>query len=97
MDDLVNYERVTTNDRYRLDHPLRTQFYREMEEAGDFDLSVVEGRWAEDYDYLLSHGYQLRPRFHPGWTPSWRGTDLVPVACEDHIAHFVRPFPFSSK
>ncbi|KAF5379491.1 hypothetical protein D9615_006618 [Tricholomella constricta] len=27
--------------------------------------------WVEHYNFLLSHGYQLRPRYHPDWVPSW--------------------------
>ncbi|OCB87840.1 hypothetical protein A7U60_g4974 [Sanghuangporus baumii] len=90
MDDLVDYDRVPIPDEYRLHHPIRIQFFRELEENGEFDLSNVERGWVEDYEYLLCHGYQLRPRFHPRWTPTWCGTNLSPVACEDSIAHFVR-------
>ncbi|KAL5513541.1 hypothetical protein ACEPAH_3940 [Sanghuangporus vaninii] len=88
MDDLVDYDRVPILDEHRLHHPIRIQFFRELEENGDFDLSDVERGWMKDDEYLLSHGYQLRPRFHPRWTPTWRGTNLSPVACEDSIAHF---------
>ncbi|KAL5536539.1 hypothetical protein ACEPAF_361 [Sanghuangporus sanghuang] len=88
MDDLVDYDRVPIPDEYRLHHPIRIQFFRELEENGEFDLSNVERGWVEDYEYLLCHGYQLRPRFHPRWTPTWCGTNLSPVACEDSIAHF---------
>ncbi|KAJ7195871.1 kinase-like domain-containing protein [Mycena rebaudengoi] len=28
--------------------------------------------WTDDYNVLLSLGYQLRPRYYPDWTPSWR-------------------------
>ncbi|KAF5379422.1 hypothetical protein D9615_006620 [Tricholomella constricta] len=27
--------------------------------------------WVEHYDFLLSNGYQLRPRYNPEWVPSW--------------------------
>ncbi|KAL5531073.1 hypothetical protein ACEPAG_3949 [Sanghuangporus baumii] len=67
---------------------IEARLFRQLEDHGDFDLTQVERSWTEEYDYLLSLGYQLRPRFHPGWTPSWRGTDIPPVACEDSVEHF---------
>ncbi|RDB27847.1 hypothetical protein Hypma_002134 [Hypsizygus marmoreus] len=29
--------------------------------------------WVSLQPFLLSHGYRLRPRYHPDWIPSWRG------------------------
>lgn len=89
MDDLVHYDYVRIPDKYRLHNQFQIRMFSELDEIGDFDLSPVEKRWSEDYEYLLSHGYQLRPRFHPGWTPTWRGTNLSPLACEDSIMHYV--------
>ncbi|KAL5536538.1 hypothetical protein ACEPAF_360 [Sanghuangporus sanghuang] len=88
MDDLVHYDSAPIPDEYRMHNPIQIRLFRELDELGDFDLSDVEMRWTEDYDYLLSRGYQLRPRFHPGWIPTWRGTNLSPVACEDAIVHY---------
>ncbi|OCB87837.1 hypothetical protein A7U60_g4970 [Sanghuangporus baumii] len=88
MDNLIHYDSVPIPDEYRIHNPVQIRVFRELDELGDFDLSAVEKRWTEDYDYLLSRGYQLRPRFHPGWTPTWRGTNLSPVACEDSIVHY---------
>ncbi|KAG8957998.1 hypothetical protein FRC03_009554 [Tulasnella sp. 419] len=36
-----------------------------------------EVEWAQRHDFLLQHGYQLRPRYRPGWKPSW--TTPAPV------------------
>ncbi|KAL5492786.1 hypothetical protein ACEPAI_4234 [Sanghuangporus weigelae] len=71
MDDLVHYDSVPIPDEYQIHNPVQIRLFRELDELGDFDLLAVERRWTEDYDYLLSHGYQLRPHFHPGWTPTW--------------------------
>ncbi|KAF8902984.1 hypothetical protein CPB85DRAFT_1320768 [Mucidula mucida] len=29
--------------------------------------------WVSHYTYLAENGYQLRPRYRPGWVPSWLG------------------------
>ncbi|KAG8994245.1 hypothetical protein FRB94_010036 [Tulasnella sp. JGI-2019a] len=34
-------------------------------------LSDPEQRWADQYEFLYSAGYQLRPRYRPGWKMSW--------------------------
>ncbi|KAG6897209.1 hypothetical protein C0993_007673 [Termitomyces sp. T159_Od127] len=36
------------------------------------DLLIDEKLWADHQPYLLSRGYQLRPRYRPGWVPSWK-------------------------
>ncbi|KAJ1300211.1 hypothetical protein OPQ81_011958 [Rhizoctonia solani] len=47
------------------------------------ELSGVEKRWVAFQPYLLSKGYQMRPRYRPGWIPSWKDTNLDPISCED--------------
>ncbi|CAE6507625.1 unnamed protein product [Rhizoctonia solani] len=47
------------------------------------ELSEVERFWVSYQPYLLSKGYQLRPRYRPGWVPSWEDTNLDPISCED--------------
>ncbi|KAG8715163.1 hypothetical protein FRC08_010911 [Ceratobasidium sp. 394] len=47
------------------------------------ELSEAEQRWVRYYPYLLSKGYQLRPRYRPGWVPSWHKDDSDPLLCED--------------
>ena len=65
--------------------------YRKITEEGDFDRFDNEIWWAEHYQLLLSHGYRLRYRFRPNWTPSWLGTDVIPYYCDDvlrsHVCH----------
>jgi hypothetical protein len=36
------------------------------------DLWPKELFWREHQSWLEHRGYLLRPRYHPGWTPSWR-------------------------
>lgn len=42
-------------------------------EVGDLDL--VEAWWVERQEVLERADYMLRPRYHPGWKPSWAGTN----------------------
>lgn len=36
-------------------------------------LTDDELYWRDHQEFLEAHGYMLRPRYRPGWTPSWRG------------------------
>jgi len=56
--------------------------YFPFEEGG---LDGGEAFWRENYQFLLDHGYQLRPRYSPNWVPSWIGTNKDPWNCEDGI------------
>lgn len=58
--------------------------------AALFDLYPNEIRWAGYYEYLLGQGYQLRPRFRPGWVPSWKDKNLDPHECEDSWSRLSR-------
>ena len=42
-----------------------------------------ERRWVERQEALEQAGYMLRPRFQPGWQPSWTGTKKQFLDCED--------------
>ena len=46
-------------------------------------LGGNEKRWAERQEALERAGYMLRPRFRPGWQPSWTGTGKVFYDVED--------------
>lgn len=35
------------------------------------ELTPGEQYWCDRQPWLLSLGYQVRPRFRPGWVPSW--------------------------
>jgi len=43
--------------------------------------------WRDHYQWLEASGYQLRPRFKPGWMPSWLSKDGKELkywaSCED--------------
>nr|GAT58201.1 predicted protein [Mycena chlorophos] len=48
------------------------------------DFSPGELYWCHHYEWLESCGYELRPRFKPGWIPSWRqDPKKISVLCED--------------
>ena len=57
---------------------------------GRWDLNESERWWRDRYNFLLRRGYSLRPRFRPGWTPSWLGTNVLPFYCEDSLRNVVR-------
>jgi len=44
------------------------------------DLNELETWWVERQ---VAVGYMLRPRYRPGWTPSWRGTNKLYLDAED--------------
>ena len=46
-------------------------------------LREGEVYWRDRYDWLLESGYALRPRYRPGWVPSWKATDGYPPRFED--------------
>ena len=56
--------------------------YFPFEEGG---LDNGEAFWRENYQFLLDHGYQLRPRYSPDWVPSWIGTNKHRRNFEDGI------------
>ncbi|KAJ6488791.1 hypothetical protein C8R45DRAFT_901672 [Mycena sanguinolenta] len=52
-------------------------------------LSLSEQFWARSYEFLLARGYQLRPRYHPEWIPSW-GPRRHPIGneCDDFLTSY---------
>lgn len=44
-------------------------------------LVMTEQWWRDRYGQLAEHGYELRPRYHPRWQPSWlkSGKDFYTV------------------
>ena len=46
-------------------------------------LGKNEKWWVERQEALEQAGYMLRPRFRPGWEPSWTGTNKEFHDCED--------------
>ena len=51
-------------------------------------LAPEEERWRDRQQFLESVGYMLRPRYRPGWIPSWRGKmpEIRPEFSEDGLA-----------
>ncbi|KAI0637717.1 hypothetical protein C8Q77DRAFT_1047583 [Trametes polyzona] len=47
-------------------------------------LGPHEEYWRDLYPFLKSNGYELRPRFRPGWEPTW-SSDELPGGTEDSI------------
>jgi hypothetical protein len=46
-------------------------------------LAPGEPWWRDHYLWLKEAGYLLRPRYEPGWIPSWVGTKKIWYNCED--------------
>lgn len=45
-----------------------------------------ELRWAAQFDFLKSRGYLLRPRYRPGWVPSWPPEVDISSGWEDALS-----------
>lgn len=52
--------------------------------------------WATHCAFLGRLGYILRPRYQPGWKPSWPTNKEPKKYCEDAYALDVRPFQYCS-
>ncbi|KIM39266.1 hypothetical protein M413DRAFT_196498 [Hebeloma cylindrosporum] len=53
---------------------------------GREELNSYEKFWVSIQPLLLSRGYELRSRYHPGWTPSWLQPGGKPVfSCDDSL------------
>ncbi|KAI0828026.1 kinase-like domain-containing protein [Trametes gibbosa] len=59
--------------------------YANLTRSGVFNLTPRELFWQERHDHLKEHGYLLRPRYVPGWEPSWTETGRSPLLSEDSI------------
>ena len=54
-------------------------------------LSEPEAWWRDHQQWLAEHGYMLRPRYRPGWQPSWITDPRKPkYECEDMDPPIVR-------
>ena len=49
------------------------------------DIGLHETWWVERQEALERTGYLLRPRYHPGWKPSWAGTGKLCFDFEDGL------------
>ncbi|KAG8896484.1 hypothetical protein FRB99_008868 [Tulasnella sp. 403] len=43
--------------------------------------------WAERFEFLKSRGYLLRPRYSPGWQPTWEEDDVFQENADYHPPH----------
>ncbi|KAL5638217.1 hypothetical protein ACGC1H_005053 [Rhizoctonia solani] len=48
-----------------------------------YGLNNTEQVWVTHEPYLKARGYTLRPRYRPGWVPSWKYNGKYPADCED--------------
>ncbi|KAI0077232.1 hypothetical protein K474DRAFT_1675023 [Panus rudis PR-1116 ss-1] len=71
--------------RYAVCTPQEAAEYAVLTRKGHWDLSPSELFWRDRYEFLSSKGYNLRPRLHPSWKPSWINTNRDPDFCEDSI------------
>lgn len=61
---------------------------------GVYNLHPAELEWRDRQPALNSRGYLLRKRYSPDWKPSWLGTNLEPMYCEDSVLLQVSKRPF---
>ncbi|KAF9461620.1 kinase-like domain-containing protein [Collybia nuda] len=69
--------------------PSSTPKFRENKFFNPVKLTEYELWWSARYSFFLKNGYMLRPRYKPDWKPSWVGTNLDPIDCEDSIRPFM--------
>lgn len=81
----------------RVRDPDEMESYRQATVDGAFDLLLSEVWWRDHSTFLESRGYRLRPRFRPGWSPSWMASNFNPLLCEDGQNLDVFPFPICSQ
>jgi serine/threonine protein kinase len=53
--------------------------------------TLEEETWCHEYQHLLDHGYELRPRYRPGWTPQWSEDESI-VEIVKHEDSIVKPY-----
>lgn len=65
--------------------------------SGLHELGGLECWWRDRYDWLAERGYMLRPRYRPGWKPSWDAEDpkVFRLDHEDWYGAMVSLFPLS--
>lgn len=53
---------------------LRRDFFADSRVTEPGAIRSHEAWWVERQELLEQAGYMLRPRFRPGWKPSWAGS-----------------------
>lgn len=77
---------ATTRSIAHLDPDIRAAIHRVAERRAVHTENEV--KWAYKQPYLQSKGYMLRPRYRPGWQPSWtlpQNQLISPYYFEDYI------------
>lgn len=69
--------------------PVKFERIEAWTKAGRYNLGPGEEWWRNHQPFFQSHGYMLRPRYRPGWKPSWLEDKLKPEYCEDAFSTFV--------
>lgn len=67
-----------------------TEFFGDTASAEPGAIGPNETWWVERQEALEQAGYMLRPRYRPGWKPSWAGTDKYHGSFEDGQLWLVR-------
>jgi hypothetical protein len=67
-----------------------TNAYSEPPKREAGTLVTTEQWWGDRYVEIASHGYELRPRYHPRWQPSWLESGKDFYAVEDGQPTIVR-------
>lgn len=65
--------------------PSTTQAKRKDEYESLQKLNGSERRWAAYQPWLKTLGYNLRPRYQPGWSPSWLTSGISALYSEDAL------------
>ncbi|KAF9463082.1 kinase-like domain-containing protein [Collybia nuda] len=64
----------------------------------EYRLYSDELFWRDRYNLFKDRGYLLRPRYHPEWVASWKGTNKNWLECEDGLAgEFVSVVMFATR
>ncbi|KAG6834336.1 hypothetical protein H0H93_010364 [Arthromyces matolae] len=69
-----------------MDETSRLDAIRKSVEEGA--LSSPEIFWRDHYEYLKGHGYTLRRRYEPDWSPSWHTSGIRQFDSEDAAIPF---------
>ena len=67
-----------------------TNAYSEPANREPETLVMTEQWWRDRHVEIASHGYKLRPRYHPRWKPSWLESRKDFYAVEDGQPTIVR-------
>jgi|SRR5712671_2445516 len=73
---------------------------RHEEQQADREIGTLfpsETWWRDRYHELESHGYTLRPRYHPDWEPSWKKSGKHFFSTEDGqptLVSVILPYAF---